>query len=156
MTQTGEYKVTVTVTKPGEPLPSRIRLDESAIKGGPVFEGTDVPVQYLFEYLDRVHNLHAFLDDFPGVSMEQALTAIRERLNANSVIHSDRDYVSGTPVFKGTRMPVWILFDYLAHGHTIESFLDSFDTSVTKEQAVTALEAAREALESIAYETTAR
>ena len=154
MTQTGEYKVTV--TKPGERRLSAVQLDEDAAKGGPVFEGTDVPVQYLFEYVDRVRNLHAFLDDFPGVSMEQALTAIRERLNANSVIHSDRDYVSGTPVFKGTRMPVWILFDYLAHGHTIESFLDSFDTSVTKEQAVAALEAAREALESIAYETTAR
>ena len=154
MTQTGEYKVTVIT--PGEPLPSPIRLDKGAITGGPVFEGTDVPVQYLFEYLDRVHNLHAFLDDFPDVSMAQALTAIRERLNANSVIHSDRNYVSGTPVFKGTRMPVRLLFSYLAHGHTIESFLDSFDTSVTKEQAVMALEAAREALESIAYETAAR
>lgn len=154
MTQTVEYKATV--TKPGEPRSSTIHLDEDTARGGPVFRGTDVPVQYLFEYLDRVHNLHAFLDDFPEVSMEQALTAVRKRLNANSAIHSDRNYVSGTPVFKGTRLPVRLLFDYLAHGHTVESFLDSFDTSVTKEQAAVALEMAREALESIAYETTAR
>ncbi len=154
MTQAVEYKVTV--TKPGEPRSSNIHLDEDAARGGPVFEGTDVPVQYLFEYLDRVHNLHAFLDDYPEVSKEQALTAVRKRLNANIVVHSDRNYVSGTPVFKGTRLPVRLLFDYLAHGHSVESFLDSFDTSLTNEQAAAALETAREALESIAYETTAR
>ena len=75
---------------------------------GPVFEGTDVPVQYMFEYLDRVHNLHAFLDDFPEVSIGQAVEAMRERVKANNVIRSNRDYVSGTPVFKGTRVPVRI------------------------------------------------
>ena len=49
-----------------------------------------MPVQYLYEYLDNVHNLYAFLNDFPAVSREQALKAIRERINANTVISSDR------------------------------------------------------------------
>ena len=148
-------KIKVIVIKPGDPIPPIIDLSEIP-KDGHVFEGTDVPVQYLFEYLDNVHNLYAFLDDFPEVSAEQALKAIRERLNANTVIHSDRDYVSGTPRFKGTRMPVRILFDYLADGYTIEGFLDSFDTAVTREQAVKALETARESLESMAYESATR
>ena len=39
------------------------------------------------------------------------------------------------PRFKGTRMPVRILFDYLTQGYNIEGFLDSFDTGVTREQA---------------------
>ena len=115
-----------------------------------------MPVQYLYEYLDKVHNLYAFLNDFPEVTAEQALKAIRERINANTVISSDRGYVSGMPRFKGTRMPVRILFDYLAQGYTIEGFLDSFDTGVTREQAAKAIEDAREALESMAYETATR
>ena len=140
--------------KPTEPHLPIIDLGKVP-KDGPVFEGSDVPVQYLFEYLDRVHNLHAFLDDFPSVSAEQAFKAIRDRLNANSVIHSDRDYVSGTPVFKGTRLPVRNLFDYLAAGYTIEVFLDQFPTAERK-QVLRTLEMAREVLESIAYETAAR
>ena len=109
----------------------------------------------MFEYLDRVHNLHAFLDDFPQVSMEQALKAIRERVKANSVIHSNRDYVSGTPVFKGTRVPVRSLFDYLAAGDNLDEFLEGFPT-VSREQAIEALNLAGRVLESTAYEVAHR
>lgn len=147
-------KATVTITRPGHPRPPLVDLSQVS-KDGPLFEGTDVPVQYLYEYLDHVHNLYAFLNDFPEVTAEQALKAIRERINATTVISSDRGYVSGMPRFKGTRMPVRILFDYLAQGYTIEGFLDSFATGVTREQAVKALETAREALESMAYEAAA-
>jgi uncharacterized protein (DUF433 family) len=61
------------------------------------------------------------------------------------VIHSDPDIQGGTPVFFGTRVPVRNLFDYLAAGDSLDDFLDSFP-SVTREQAVAALELAREAL----------
>ena len=154
MQQTSETRARVIVIKPGDPIPPIVDLDEVS-RDGPVFEGTDVPVQYMFEYLDRVHNLHAFLDDFPDVSMEQAVKAIRERVNATSVIHSNRDYVSGTPVFKGTRVPVDTLFDFLAAGDNLEEFLEGFPT-VSREQAIEALNLARHALESIAYEAAHR
>ena len=154
MQQTSETRAKVVVIKPGDPIPPLVDLDEVPTEG-PVFEGTDVPVQYMFEYLDRVHNLHAFLDDFPEVSMGQALKAIRERVKATSVIHSNTEYVSGMPVFKGTRVPVRNLFDYLAAGYTIEVFLDQFPTA-EREQVVSILETAREALECVAYETAAR
>ena len=154
MTQTSETGAKVVVIKPGNPIPPLVDLDEVS-RDGPVFEGTDVPVQYMFAYLDRVHNLHAFLDDFPEVSMEQAVKAIRERVKANSVIHSDRDYVSGTPVFKGTRVPVDSLFDYLAAGDNLDDFLEGFPT-VSREQAIEALNLARHVLESIAYEAAHR
>ena len=155
MTQIATTKPTVIVTRPGEPHPPLVDLSEVP-KDGPVFEGTDVPVQYLYEYLDKAHNLYPFLDAFPEVSAKQAIEAMRERVEANTVVESDREYVSGAPRFKGTRMPVRILFEYLAHGYTIEGFLDSFDTSVTREQAAKAIEAASEALESMAYETATR
>ena len=69
----------------------------------------------------------------------------------DSVIHSDPEIVSGTPVFKGTRVMVKNLFDYLAAGDNLDEFLDGFP-GVSREQAVKALDMAKEALESYAYE----
>ena len=61
------------------------------------------------------------------------------------VVHRDPDILGGTPVFVGTRVPVKNLFDYLEAGDSLDEFLMSFP-SVTREQAVAALELAREAL----------
>ena len=65
--------------------------------------------------------------------------------NASLVVHRDPEILSGTPVFVGTRVPVKILFDYLAAGDSLEVFLDEFP-SVTRAQAIAALELAREVL----------
>jgi len=62
-----------------------------------------------------------------------------------SVIHSDTDILGGTPVFVGTRVPVKTLLDYLAAGEALDVFLDHFP-SVSREQAVAALELAKEML----------
>jgi uncharacterized protein (DUF433 family) len=62
-----------------------------------------------------------------------------------TVIHSDPDILGGTPVFVGTRVPAKTLFDYLEAGDTLDEFLHQFP-SVTREQAVAALELARDAL----------
>lgn len=69
-----------------------------------------------------------------------------------SVVHSDPEILGGTPVFVGTRVPVQNLIDYLAAGDSLDAFLDSFPT-VTRDQAVAALEFAREALEAGARST---
>jgi len=61
------------------------------------------------------------------------------------VVHSSPDILGGTPVFVGTRVPVKNLFDYLEGGYTLEQFLDQFP-SVSRSQAIAALELAREAL----------
>ena len=60
-------------------------------------------------------------------------------------IQSSRDVLGGTPVFAGTRVPVRNLIDYIEAGDTLEVFLDAFP-SVSREQAIAALEIAREAL----------
>jgi len=44
--------------------------------GAPVFSGTRVPVQSLFDYLSDGDSLETYLSDFPGVKREQALQAI--------------------------------------------------------------------------------
>ena len=67
-----------------------------------------------------------------------------------SVIRCDPDVLGGTPVFAGTRVPLKNLVDYLAAGDPLERFLDHFP-SVTREQAVAALEIAGDLLASRAH-----
>jgi uncharacterized protein (DUF433 family) len=63
----------------------------------------------------------------------------------SSVVHSDPEILGGTPVFVGTRVPFQNLLEYLEAGDSLDEFLDDFP-SVTREQAVAALEEAKEAL----------
>jgi uncharacterized protein (DUF433 family) len=60
---------------------------------------------------------------------------------AEAVIR-DPEIMHGTPVFRGTRVPVQTLFDYLAGGETLEDFLEGFPT-VSRELAIQALEEAK-------------
>ena len=62
------------------------------------------------------------------------------------IIQSHPEVLGGTPVFAGTRVPVLNLIEYLEAGDDIDAFLDDFP-SVTREQAIGALELARKALE---------
>jgi uncharacterized protein (DUF433 family) len=61
------------------------------------------------------------------------------------VIIKDPDILGGTPVFRGTRVPIQTLFDYLEGGETLEDFLEGFPT-VSREMAVAALEEAKQLL----------
>jgi uncharacterized protein (DUF433 family) len=62
-----------------------------------------------------------------------------------NVIVRNPDILGGTPVFRGTRVPIQTLFDYLEGGESLEAFLEGFPT-VTRESAVTALEEAKDLL----------
>ena len=66
-------------------------------------------------------------------------------MRPDEIIAKDRDILGGTPVFRGTRVPVQALLDYLEGGQTLDKFLDDFPT-VTREVAVAALELANSLL----------
>ncbi len=55
-------------------------------------------------------------------------------MNRNDLITVDPDILGGTPVFKGTRVPVKTLFDYLADNYSLVEFLECFP-SVTRKLA---------------------
>lgn len=143
------------VYKPGDSVPTTIELRRAAeaLEGGPVFEGTDVPIEFVHYYMDRIHNLHAFLRDYPSVSREQALAEIEDRLleRIDSLINSDREYVSGQPRFNGTRMPVYTLFDHLAHSEDIDTYLSQYATVVTHEMSTELIRVAKLLVEFYAY-----
>jgi len=54
---------------------------------------------------------------------------------AGGLVVSDPRILRGAPVFRGTRLPVSALFEYLADGLSLDYFLETFP-SVTREQAV--------------------
>ena len=52
-----------------------ITIDPEIMSGTPVFQGTRVPVQSLFDWLET-ETLDEFLDNFPSVSREQAIEVL--------------------------------------------------------------------------------
>ena len=53
-------------------------------------------------------------------------------MSSADLITVDPGILGGAPVFKGTRVPVKSLFEYLERGYTVEKFVECFP-SVTKE-----------------------
>ena len=63
----------------------------------------------------------------------------------STVVHRDPDILGGTTVFVGTRVPVRALLDSLEAGDSLRDFLEDFP-AVTREQAIAALELAKQML----------
>ena len=54
-----------------------INIDREILGGTPVFRGTRVPVQTLFDYLEGNYSLNEFLNDFPTVKKAQAFGLLK-------------------------------------------------------------------------------
>jgi uncharacterized protein (DUF433 family) len=65
--------------------------------------------------------------------------------STDSVVVRNPSILSGTPVFRGTRVPLQLLFDSLERGHTLEQFLEGYPT-VSREMAIAALQEAQQLL----------
>jgi uncharacterized protein (DUF433 family) len=74
-----------------------------------------------------------------------ACARLRENRDVAQAITRDPETMHGTPVFRGTRVPVQTLFDYLEGGETLEDFLEGFPT-VSRALAIEALEEAKQLL----------
>ena len=66
-------------------------------------------------------------------------------MDRNALITIDPDILGGTPVFKGTRVPIRTLFEYLENNYSLEEFLECFP-SVSRELARQVLECSEQAL----------
>ena len=60
-------------------------------------------------------------------------------MDSTDLITIDPAILGGTPVFKGTRVPLKTLFNYLENDYTLEQFLECFP-SITREMARNVLE----------------
>lgn len=66
-------------------LQSLITIDKDILSGQPVFSGTRVPVETLFDHLEAGVSLDEFLEDFPTVTKEQAVSLLE---TANKLLTS--------------------------------------------------------------------
>jgi uncharacterized protein (DUF433 family) len=66
-------------------------------------------------------------------------------MNSSDLITIDPEILGGAPVFKGTRVPIKTLFEYLENNYSLEEFLECFP-SVSRELACQVLERSEQAL----------
>ena len=69
-----------------------VSIDPEVMSGTPVFAGTRVPVQNLFDYIEGGDDLSEFLDDFPSVSKEAAIEVLemaRRSLTSEKVLNEN-------------------------------------------------------------------
>jgi uncharacterized protein (DUF433 family) len=66
-------------------------------------------------------------------------------MNSTDLITIDADILGGTPVFRGTRVPVKTFFEYLENDYSLEEFLECFP-SVSRDLACQVLERSEHAL----------
>jgi len=59
-------------------MTSVISRSPDVMGGTPVFAGTRVPVETLFDYLEEGESIDDFLEGFPGVSREQVIAVLEE------------------------------------------------------------------------------
>ena len=64
---------------------SLITIDKEILGGQPVFAGTRVPVESLFDHLEAGVSLDEFLEDFPSVERQQAVNLLEA---ANKILTS--------------------------------------------------------------------
>lgn len=57
-------------------IKSLITIDDDILNGKPVFAGTRVPVESLFDHLEAGISLDEFLEDFPSVTKSQAIAVL--------------------------------------------------------------------------------
>ncbi len=71
-------------------LYGQISIDPEIMSGAPVFVGTRVPIQTIFDYLENGDDLEMFLTDFPSVTKTAAISVLemaKTSLTSEKVLH---------------------------------------------------------------------
>jgi uncharacterized protein (DUF433 family) len=82
----------LSIARSDEPFEALIHSDPDILGGTPVFCGTRVPVESLFDHLAQGISLDDFLDDFPTVTREQAvavLSSSSQLVQSLSALHDE-------------------------------------------------------------------
>lgn len=69
-----------------------INIDPETMGGTPVFVGTRVPIQSLFDYIETGETLDEFLENFPSVGKDLAIQVLEmasKTLTSEKVLHEN-------------------------------------------------------------------
>jgi uncharacterized protein (DUF433 family) len=70
----------------------QVCIDLEIMSGTPVFVGTRVPIQTLFDYIEGGDSLEDFLDDYPSVTKEAAIEVLemaKQTLTSEKVLNEN-------------------------------------------------------------------
>ncbi len=70
----------------------QVCIDPEIMSGTPVFVGTRVPIQTLFDYIEGGDSLEDFLDDYPSVTKEAAIEVLemaKQTLTSEKVLNEN-------------------------------------------------------------------
>jgi uncharacterized protein (DUF433 family) len=84
------------------------------------------------------------MPEVSGLSAGRGIVRFK-KVTASDLVTTNSNILGGTPVFKGTRVPIRLMFEYLERGYSLEEFLECFP-SVTREMACQVLELSEAAL----------
>ena len=138
---------------------SVIHSDKRIVSGAPVFKGTRVPIENMFDSLAYGEDLKDFHYGFPSVHPKQAEAALKMAKEAmyekaskapEGLYHCDPRIMGGSPVCVGTQEQLNSLFDYLILARSVKDFHYDFP-SVDPWQSEAALRMAQQILEQEAY-----
>ncbi|MGN7887838.1 DUF433 domain-containing protein [Dyadobacter sp. 22481] len=73
-----------------------VTIDPEILSGQPVFSGTRVPIDSLFDHLEAGVSLDDFLDDFPSVTRDQAVALLEAANKLLSSKHIEQLYEAVT------------------------------------------------------------
>jgi uncharacterized protein (DUF433 family) len=77
ITETHQFEISTSFDN----LANLITVNPDLVSGAPCFAGTRVPIKNLFDYLEGGESLEDFLEGFPGVSREQAISVLHLALD---------------------------------------------------------------------------
>jgi uncharacterized protein (DUF433 family) len=69
-----------------------INIDPETMGGTPVFTGTRVPIQSLFDYIETGETIDEFLENFPTVAKEHAVQVLemaKKTLTTEKILHEN-------------------------------------------------------------------
>ena len=136
-----------------------VHSNKKIVSGTPVFQGTRVPLQNMFDYLVHGENLRDFHFGFPSVHPDLAVAALKAAKEAmdqaalrspDGLFLSESSVMGGSPVSVGTREELNSLFDYLIQTGTVKDFHYDYP-EVAPWQSEAALRMAQKILEQEAY-----
>ena len=120
-------------------------------KNAPTLGETDIPVQYMVDYMENTGNLSDFLQDFPEVNMPDAINGMMDYVRAEIPDHVHLNRESGLPIFWGTEDRMRGLFEFLAAGRSLDDYLYPL-SSPSRRQVTRTLKLACLLMEAMAYE----
>jgi uncharacterized protein (DUF433 family) len=69
-----------------------VNIDPETMGGTPVFAGTRVPIQTLFDYIEGGDKIADFLDDYPSVNLTQVIDVLemaKKTMTTEKMLHEN-------------------------------------------------------------------